>query len=70
MSLVGPDYFRAAGTRVLQGRPFSPDDKVGAAPVAIISNAAARLFWAGRDPIGGRIKPAGERGVAHHRGRR
>ena len=39
--------------------PSHPDDKVGAAPVAIISNAAARVFWSGRDPIGGRIKPAG-----------
>jgi predicted permease len=59
VSLVGPEYFGATGTRLLQGRPFTSDDRAGAEPVAIVSHAAAKTHWAGRDAVGGRIKPGG-----------
>jgi putative ABC transport system permease protein len=52
---VGPEYFAAAGTRLLRGRTFSASDRTGAALVGIVNETAARQFWSGRDPIGGRI---------------
>ena len=52
---VGPEYFAAAGTRLLRGRTFSPSDRTGAPLVGIVNETAARQFWSGRDPIGGRI---------------
>jgi predicted permease len=54
-SNVGPEYFRAVGTRLLRGRPFSDADGPGAPQVGIINEAAAKKYWAGRDPLAGRI---------------
>jgi predicted permease len=56
---VGPDYFRAAGTRLLRGRTFTNGDRRGAPLVGIVNETAARTYWNGRDPIGGRAS-AGE----------
>ena len=55
---VGPGYFKAAGTHVLAGRPFEDTDEAGGAPVVVINQAAADKYWAGRDPIGGRVQPS------------
>jgi len=55
MSEVGPEYFRAAGTRVIGGRPFAVSDTASAPLVAIVNQTAARRFWAGRDPLEGRV---------------
>jgi predicted permease len=52
---VGPEYFQAAGTRLLRGRAFTAADSATAPRVGIINEAAAKKYWAGRDPIGGRI---------------
>jgi predicted permease len=52
---VGPEYFAAAGTRLLRGRPFSTADVTGAPLVGIVNETAARRFWSGRDPLQGRV---------------
>jgi len=49
--LISPDYFRAAGTRVLRGRAFSDDDKSGSDQVAIVNQSFARQFFKG-DALG------------------
>ncbi len=53
-SLMGvtPSFFDAMGIPVRRGRRFTDQDKPGAPAVAIVSEAAARLYWPGRDPIG------------------
>jgi predicted permease len=51
-----PDYFRALGTPVLQGRAFSKGDAPGAPPVVIVNQTFAATVFAGTDPIGRRIK--------------
>ncbi len=56
VSSVGPEYFQTAGTRLLRGRGFIADDFTSAQGVAIISETAARRYWAGRDALGGRIE--------------
>ena len=48
---VSPQYFRAAGTRVLQGRPFSDDDDADTVPVAIVNQEFARQYFNG-DALG------------------
>lgn len=53
---VGSDYFGTVGTRVIAGRSFSPDDTAGAPPVGIVNETMARKYFAGRDPVGGRIR--------------
>ena len=49
---VGPDFFDALQVPITRGRPFTPRDRMGAEPVAVISAALARRFWAEGDPIG------------------
>ena len=53
---AGPAYFRVLGIRILRGRDFSADDRVGSTPVAIIDEDAARRCWPGQDPLGKRFR--------------
>lgn len=51
-----PDYFRALGIPVLQGRSFSEQDS-GAAPlVVILDEQVAQRAWPGENPIGKRVR--------------
>jgi putative ABC transport system permease protein len=52
---VSPDYFRAMGIPLRQGRPFDDRDRDGAPQVVIISEAMARHFWPGQNPVGQRL---------------
>jgi putative ABC transport system permease protein len=48
---VSPRYFRALGTRILEGRVFTPEDRAGAAPVVVVSRGLARRLF----PDGGAV---------------
>lgn len=54
--MVTPGYMEAIGLRLLSGR--FPDERDGpdAPPVMVINRAMAEKYFAGRDPLGGRIK--------------
>jgi predicted permease len=58
MRYISPDYFRAMGIPLRQGRFFSDQDRENGVPVVIISEAMARRFWPGQDPIGRRLTPS------------
>ena len=47
-----PEYFRAAGTRMLRGRGFDAADGQNAPRVMVIGDGMAKLLWPGQDPIG------------------
>lgn len=49
---VGPDYFRTIGTPILRGREFSPADRKGSRPVAIVNETLAKTVFKGADPLG------------------
>jgi putative ABC transport system permease protein len=56
---VSPDYFRSLGIPLIKGRFFSPSDKVEGEKdpmIVIINQTMAKQYFAGRDPIGGRIQ--------------
>jgi len=61
--IVGGDYFRAMGIRLMSGRPFDERDDAEAPAVAIIDEEAARQYFAGRDPIGRHVEFAGRREI-------
>jgi len=49
---VGPRYFETLGMRVVRGREFAATDDTSAAPVTVVSEAAADVLWPGSDPVG------------------
>jgi putative ABC transport system permease protein len=58
--IVTPGYFAAMGIPVLKGRDFNDSDTAGQPGAAIVNESFARQFLSGRDPIGLRIRQAGE----------
>jgi predicted permease len=61
MYRISAGYLRAAQTRVIAGRDFTADDKMGVRRVAIVNQAFARQLLPGENPIGKRFRhdPAG-----------
>jgi putative ABC transport system permease protein len=57
---VTPGYFAAMGIPLLTGRLFEPGDQTEAPLVAVVSEKLARDYWAGRSPLGGRIRRDGD----------
>ena len=58
--LVTPGYFAAMGIPVRRGREFTESDTVGQPGAAIINESFARRFFAGRDPLGKRLRQTGD----------
>jgi predicted permease len=53
---VSPDFFRAMGIPLRSGRLFNAADRAAGTPVAIVSETAAKRYWAGRQVVGGQIR--------------
>jgi len=53
---AAPGYFTNMGQRLLHGREFLDSDTAESVPVCIVTDAFARRFWPGQDPIGKRVK--------------
>jgi putative ABC transport system permease protein len=51
-----PDYFRAMGIPVLQGRSFTEQDTTNAPLVVVVDERVARLAWPGESPLGKRVR--------------
>jgi putative ABC transport system permease protein len=58
MRYISPDYFRAMGIPLRQGRFFNDQDRDKGTQVLIISETMAQQFWPGEDPIGKRLTPS------------
>jgi putative ABC transport system permease protein len=59
--IVSPEYFHLLGMPLLRGRIFSDQDIETTPQVAIINQAAARMYWPGKDgkgedPLGKRVR--------------
>jgi putative ABC transport system permease protein len=54
--IVTDGYLEAMGERLVRGRSFTAADRTETMPVALINQEMARLYWSGRDPIGGRFR--------------
>jgi putative ABC transport system permease protein len=52
---VGPEYFQAAGMRLVRGREFSAADYDHPGTLEIVNEALARRYFPGEDPIGRQI---------------
>ncbi len=54
---VSPGYLETLSVPLVRGRLLTPGDRMGARPVAVLSEAAARLLWPGGDALGRRFRP-------------
>ncbi len=54
-----PDFFATMGIPLVRGRYFDSHDTPDSAPVALVSEAFARRYFPGQDPVGKRIKQSG-----------
>jgi predicted permease len=61
-SYITPNYFDTLGIPIVRGRTFTTREADGQAPVVVISEATARRFWPGEDPIGKLLKIGSEKG--------
>jgi predicted permease len=50
--IVSPDYLKAMGMRLVEGRDISWDDLTNNANVVVLNQAVAKKLWPGQDPIG------------------
>jgi putative ABC transport system permease protein len=55
MAIVSPDYFRALGMPILQGRDFGTEDVRGRPATVVIDELAAQKFFPGINPIGKQV---------------
>jgi predicted permease len=56
---VTPGFFRTMGIPLIKGRDFTDADNQNSPPVMIVSQAFARRFLPGQDPIGKRLRVGG-----------
>lgn len=56
---VTPDYFRAMGIAVKEGRGFTTADDARAPLVVVVNETMARRYWPGTSPVGKRIALGG-----------
>ena len=57
---VMPNYFETLRLPILRGRGFEEGDRAGSPLVVIVSQGMARRIWPGQDPLGKRIRWAGD----------
>ncbi len=57
--VIGPDYLRVLGIRLLQGRAFKPSDDANAPPVALINQTLAQRYFPDGKAIGKRFQAGG-----------
>src|SRR3984957_16164475 len=55
-SIVSPEYFHLLGMTLLRGRLFADQDVEDTPLVAVINEAAARMYWPGKDGKGERVR--------------
>jgi putative ABC transport system permease protein len=58
--IVTPGWFEAMGIPLLRGRTPQETDAADKVPVVVISRSFARKYWSTEDPIGQRLRLAGD----------
>jgi putative ABC transport system permease protein len=66
VELVSTAYFAAMGMPIIEGRNLTADDTASTPPVAVVNDAARRLYWPDGSPLGARLHlgPPGTGGPA------
>ena len=62
--IVSPEYFHLLGMTLSRGRLFVDQDLEATPLIAVINQAAARMYWPNQDPVGKRVHLLGRLGRA------
>lgn len=54
---VSPGYLETLRVPLVSGRLLTPGDRLDTRPVAVVSEATARMLWPGEDAVGKRFRP-------------
>ena len=54
--MISPLYFETMGIRLIRGRAFTDQDRLGGQPVAIVDENLAREYWPNQDVVGKRLR--------------
>ena len=54
VNMVSPGYLKTMGIPLVEGREFTPADREGSMPVAVINEAMAHQYWPGERSVVGR----------------
>ena len=57
---VTPGWFGAMGLRLVEGRDFTAQDRLGAPLVGVVSRSMARAYWGDASPLGRRYRLGGK----------
>ncbi len=60
ITAISPGYTETMGIAVLRGRTVGEGDTASAPPVAVINEALARKYFAGKDPVGRQLDLGGK----------
>src|SRR5688572_12701933 len=60
--VMTPGYLNAMEIQLLRGRPLTEEDREKSEKVALINNSMAQTLWPGTEPLGRRIRFAGDDG--------
>ena len=55
-NVVSEDFFRTMRIPVRSGRGFTSEDRAQTTPLVLITEAAARKFWPGLNPVGAHVR--------------
>jgi predicted permease len=55
-NFVSPDYFDVLRIPILRGRNFTAAEASGEGAVTVVSEATAKLFWPGQNPLGQTVR--------------
>jgi len=56
---IGPGFFKSMGVPLRAGREFTDRDNTGAPKVVVVNETFAKKYFAGRNPVGGRLMIGG-----------
>ncbi|MEX2285174.1 MAG: ABC transporter permease [Gemmatimonadota bacterium] len=61
--LISPSYLSTLGIRLVSGRAFTDQDRLGSQRVVLINETMARRMWPGQNPIGKQLNSLSPEGV-------
>jgi predicted permease len=64
VNTVSPEYFSLIAIHIVRGRTFTASEREDTTPAVIVTEATARRYWPGQDPMGRTVLMEGQEAAA------